>query len=93
MQQAADNGAFFTGRLMQLCSDFPAVCKEVRGKGLMLGLELNQDAAPVVAAMRDRGFLLNATDTTVLRFVPPLIITRDQIRETVEALREVLGKI
>ena len=93
MQQAADNGAFFTGRLMQLCSDFPTICKEVRGKGLMLGLELTQDAAPVVAAMRDRGFLVNATDTTVLRFVPPLIITRDQIRETIDALRDVLGKM
>jgi acetylornithine/N-succinyldiaminopimelate aminotransferase len=91
MQQVADNGAFFTGRLMQLCSDFHTICKEVRGKGLMLGMELAQDGTPFVAAMRERGILINCTDTTVLRFVPPLIITRDQIRETVDALRSVLA--
>jgi acetylornithine/N-succinyldiaminopimelate aminotransferase len=89
MQQVADNGAFFTGRLMQLCSDFPTICKEVRGKGLMLGLELTQDGSAVVAALRDRGILVNCTDTTVLRFVPPLIVSRDQIRETIDTLRAV----
>jgi acetylornithine aminotransferase len=91
MQTVADNGAFFTGRLMQLCSDFPDICREVRGQGLMLGLELSRDAAPVVSAMRERGVLVNATDTTVLRFVPPLIVSRDQIRETVDALRNVFA--
>ncbi len=91
MQQVTDNGAFFTGRLMQLCSDFPSLCKEVRGKGLMLGLELAHDGGPVVAAMRDRGILVNCTDTTVLRFVPPLIVSRDQIRETVDTLRSVFA--
>jgi|GEM_PF-1594470 len=91
MQQVTDNGAFFTGRLMQLCSDFPAICKETRGKGLMLGLELAHDGAPVVAAMRERGILINCTDTTVLRFLPPLIVTRDQIRETIDVLRSVLA--
>jgi acetylornithine/succinyldiaminopimelate/putrescine aminotransferase len=91
MQQVTDNGAFFTGRLMQLCSDFPSLCKEVRGKGLMLGLELSQDGTPFVTALREQGILVNCTDTTVLRFVPPLIITRDQIRQTVDTLRSVLA--
>lgn len=89
MQQVAENGAFFMGRLMQLCSDFHSLCKEARGKGLMLGLELARDGNPVVAAMRERGILINCTDTTVLRFVPPLIITRDEILQTIDALRDV----
>jgi acetylornithine/succinyldiaminopimelate/putrescine aminotransferase len=89
MQQVAENGAFFMGRLMQLASDFHSLCKEARGKGLMLGLELLRDGTPVVAAMREKGILINCTDTTVLRFVPPLIVTRDEILATIDALREV----
>ncbi len=91
MQQVTDNGAYFTGRLMQCCSDFPAICKEARGKGLMLGLELAHDGVPVVNAMRERGILINCTDSTVLRFVPPLIVTRDQIRETIDTLRSIFA--
>ena len=55
----------------------------------MLGLELTRDGNPIVAAMRERRILINCTDTTVLRFVPPLIITPDQVTETIHALRDV----
>jgi acetylornithine/succinyldiaminopimelate/putrescine aminotransferase len=57
----------------------------------MVGLELLVEADPVVAAVRDRGILINATDKTVLRFVPPLIVGAEDIEATVAALREVLG--
>jgi acetylornithine/N-succinyldiaminopimelate aminotransferase len=86
-------GAAFAEALLKLCAEFPSLCTEVRGRGLMLGLELTRDGNPIVAAMRERRILINCTDTTVLRFVPPLIITQDQITETIEALREVFGSL
>jgi len=86
-------GAAFAGALSALSAEFPSLCREVRGRGLMLGLELTRDGNPVVAAMRERKILINCTDTTVLRFVPPLIITPDQVTETIEGLRDVFGTL
>jgi acetylornithine/N-succinyldiaminopimelate aminotransferase len=84
--------ALLTG-LRGLVGEFPVIAKEARGLGLMVALELHAEADPVVIAMRKRGFLLNATDKTVLRFVPPLIITEDEIDTTITALREVFGEM
>lgn len=57
----------------------------------MAGLELHVEADPVVALMRDRGILLNATDKTVVRFVTPLIVGAAEIERTVAVLGEVLA--
>jgi acetylornithine aminotransferase len=89
--RAAAMGALLLGGLRELAAEFPSQVKEARGLGLMVGLELLVEADPVVAAMRDRGILINATDKTVLRFVPPLIVGAEDIEMTVAALREVLG--
>ena len=93
VQHAAAMGTLFLSLLRDVVSDFPLLCKEVRGKGLMIGLELTREADPVVAAMRDRGILINGTDKSVLRFVPPLIVTTEEIHWTVTTLREVLSEI
>ncbi len=63
---------------------------EVRGKGLMVGVELDIDAAPVIAAAYDRGILLVNAGPNVLRLVPPLIISEEQIGFVVGAIGEVL---
>jgi len=89
---AREVGQYFLEQLQELATAFPARVKEARGLGLMVALELTGEADPVVAAMRDRGILINATDKTVLRFVPPLIVTRAEIDATVAALREVLAR-
>ena len=57
----------------------------------MLGMELNRDAEPVVVAMREKGILINGTDQTVLRFLPPLIVQEEHIEETVKELRGILS--
>ncbi len=56
-----------------------SVIKEVRGLGLMWGLELAAEGAPVVAACRERGLLLNCTQGNVIRLLPPLIITPQEL--------------
>ncbi|MCC6397021.1 MAG: aspartate aminotransferase family protein [Bacteroidetes bacterium] len=93
MQHATEMGNLLLSRLRDCSSAFPKLCKEVRGVGLMVGLELTVEAEPVVAGMRERGILINGTDKTVLRFVPPLIVNAAEINRTVDTLREVLSGV
>lgn len=67
---------------------------EVRGRGLMVGVELTElKAAAVVAACRDRGLLINGLGDTTLRMVPPLIITRADADEALDTLAHVIGDL
>ncbi len=90
---AAQTGRFLLDQLKGLATSFPGLVCEVRGLGLMAGLELDREAEPVVEAMRDRGILINGTDRTVLRFLPPLIVEQAEIELTVQTLREVLNSL
>jgi acetylornithine/N-succinyldiaminopimelate aminotransferase len=64
--------------------------KEVRAKGLMYGLELDRPAYPTVEAALRKGLLINATQDTVLRLLPPYITTESEVDETVRILKDVL---
>ena len=57
------------------------IVKEVRGAGLIWGLELTREAAPVVPAALSRGVVVNRTAETVVRLLPPLVITAEEIDE------------
>jgi predicted acetylornithine/succinylornithine family transaminase len=65
--------------------------REARGRGLMWGLDLNEVAAPVVAAARDHHLLILTAGPTVIRIVPPLTITREELERGVTILEEVLA--
>ena len=78
-------GQYFTDRLLDLKSKYTFV-REVRGKGLLLGLDLNRDGVSVVKACMERGFLINCTQEHVLRFIPPLIIQEGQIDSLIACL-------
>ncbi len=84
-------GHFFKQQLEKL-NERHKVIKEVRGRGLMLAVELNIPAAPIVAACLEKGYLINAVQEKVLRFLPPLTITREPISSFVSTLDEVLEK-
>ncbi len=86
-QQAAETGAWFMEEVRARADEFPGL-KEVRGKGLMIGIEFAFETKPLVQEMLDRGILANATAGHVLRLVPPLIISRDELRQVLDALRE-----
>lgn len=66
---------------------------EVRGRGLMLGLPLPRPADPIVAAAREAGLLINCTQSTVLRFLPPYILTQAHVDEASGILKEVLANL
>jgi acetylornithine aminotransferase/acetylornithine/N-succinyldiaminopimelate aminotransferase len=84
-------GAYFRGRLDELGS--LSVVKEVRGRGLMLAVDLNVPGKDIVKQLLEQGFIINCTHDTVLRFLPPFVITTKQIDKFVKALRAILEKL
>jgi ornithine--oxo-acid transaminase len=76
VERSRELGAYFKKRLQRIESDS---IKEVRGKGLFIGMELNVPARPFCEALRDRGILCKETHETVIRFAPPLVITKEEI--------------
>jgi acetylornithine/succinyldiaminopimelate/putrescine aminotransferase len=68
----------------------PEAIKEIRGMGLMVGAELSFNGKAVAAKMLERGYLMNCTHDTVLRFLPPYIIRKPEIKEMLANLEEVL---
>ena len=80
-----------TQRLQKLKERFPFV-RGIRGKGLILGLELEMDGSKIVEACMQEGLLINSTAYKVLRFVPPLIITEREIDRGLGILEKVLAR-
>ncbi len=87
-----EKGEYFEEQLKKLASIFPMV-KEVRGRGLMLGFEVPGKAKKITEEMLKEGVLVNACNDDTVRFLPPLIITQEEIDEGVEALKKVLERI
>src|SRR5258707_2458347 len=85
-------GKHFEERLRAIAAAHPIV-KEVRGAGLMLGLELSRDAAAVVPAGLERGVVVNRTAETVVRLLPPLNITQAELDEGLDRLEGALGAV
>jgi len=77
-------------KLHELKSSF-AVIKDVRGRGLIIGMELSIEGADIVKECMNRGLLINCTGGNILRFVPPFIITERNIDTAVGILGEVLS--
>jgi acetylornithine/LysW-gamma-L-lysine aminotransferase len=88
--RSAETGAYFKARLCAI--DSPLI-REVRGLGLMIGVDLRVRAMPVVKRLMDEGILVLTAGTTVLRFLPPLLITREQIDNVVSALEMILNDL
>ena len=90
MRRVAEVGVFFRKRLRRLQHAHPTIIREVRGMGLMVGVELTFPGKGVVTKMLERGFLLNCTHDLVLRFLPPYLIRKAEITSMVTHLEEVL---
>jgi len=82
-------GAYLRQRLLEMKQEIPLITG-VRGAGLMIGVELAQSGAGVVAACLERGLLTNCTHGTVLRVMPPLNIKREEIDEALAILGEAM---
>jgi len=89
VERSAELGAYFLARLQSLRS---ADIKEVRGKGLWIGLEMRGTARPYCEALKELGVLCKETHDHVIRIAPPLVIQHDEIDWAVEQIQKVVEK-
>jgi acetylornithine aminotransferase len=89
LAEVRENGDYLKGKLARVQAAFPVI-KEIRGLGLMWGLELAGEGAPLVAACRERGLLINCTQGNIIRLLPPLIVSRAELDQGVEILTAAL---
>ncbi|MGH9470212.1 MAG: aspartate aminotransferase family protein [Terriglobia bacterium] len=90
LEHVREVGNFFRQQLLELQRDVPVI-RAVRGDGLMLAAELSVPGKSVVDDALAAGFLMNCTQGSVLRFLPPLIIEEHHVRELIAALRPILA--
>lgn len=85
-------GSYFRERLEELGKRYGFI-RDVRGLGLIWGLELDRPGAPVVEGCMKKGFLINCIQDRVLRFIPPLIVKKEEIDLLIRALHEVMDEL
>ena len=92
LDHIASIGGHFLTRLRELQAKYPAII-DVRGLGFMIGVELNSEslAKSILAGMMEHQILINRTHETVLRFLPPFLITREHVDQTIAALNDLLA--
>lgn len=91
--EVAKKGRYFKEGLEKIMAAHPDKCSDVRGLGLMLGLDLKVKPSDVIARCREKGLLVCSAGYTVLRFVPPLVIDYCDIDEALSIVDEVLSEI
>ena len=79
-------GEYFKSELQKI--NHPAI-KEVRGRGLFIGVELHESARPFCEALKEKGLLCKETHDAVIRFAPPLVITKEELDEALNRIRSV----
>jgi acetylornithine/N-succinyldiaminopimelate aminotransferase len=88
----AETGDFFKEKLQALKEKYAFIC-EVRGEGLILGMELAFPCREIVNQCLEAGFIINCTSERVLRFLPPYIITKKEINRFIKALDKILSGV
>ena len=91
VEKVAQKGEYFIGELIKLQAKYPDKVKEVRGRGLILGMELTSEGRPVVEHCLVNRVIVNCTAGSVIRIVPPLIISKEEIDLVVAALDKALA--
>lgn len=92
LDQCIRMGEYLREKLEHLKKEFPSLIVDIRGLGLLLGMEMTRDCEPIVKACLERGVLLNCASGNVLRFMPPLIVQQKDIDHLIEILEEVFEK-
>ena len=93
LENVKEVSAYLREQLEALKEQFPQVIKEIRGRGLMLGVEMSILAVDVEKECINEGMLIVAAGANVLRFVPPLIITKENVDEAIQILKKALMKL
>ena len=89
VKKSEENGQYLKEQLANLSNAHDCIV-EARGHGLMVGLELNYECGDLVAKAQQKGVLINVANGTVIRLVPPLVITKEEIDKVVSVIDEIL---
>lgn len=93
LDQSKRMGEYLRKELKNLQKEFPSVIIDVRGKGLLIGMELTRDCSSIVKACMEKGLLLNCTAGNVLRFTPALIVQEKDIDHMLDILGNVINSL
>ena len=91
-RRAEEMGKYFREKLLELQTKYSPI-KEIRGAGLMIGVEIEFGGQEIVQSCLNKGLLINCTAGNVLRFLPPLIIGRQEIEQSITVLDEVMAQL
>lgn len=91
-KEADTKGAWIVRRLIEMAGKYPMI-KEIRGLGLMIGVQLDRPAGPLVKTLLEQGVIANATAEFVLRLVPPLNIPQKDLDEVMDKLEKIIENI
>jgi ornithine--oxo-acid transaminase len=92
-ERAKEMGNYFIKRLKEIAEKRTKVpIKDVRGKGLLIAVEFTENARQIVEELKENGILVKDTHSTIIRFAPPLVITKDDIDRAIEIIEKVFVK-
>jgi acetylornithine/succinyldiaminopimelate/putrescine aminotransferase len=92
LEDIREKGDYFETKLLMLKEKYSFIV-DVRGEGLMLGMQLDFPARDIVNRCLEAGFIINVTSDNVLRFLPPYIITKKEIGKFIKALDQIFSEV
>ncbi len=92
LERVRELGEFFMNGLREIATAHPKI-KEVRGRGLMMGVEFDEPVSPLVNQLLGQGIICGSAGPNVLRFLPPLIIGKEELAQALNALQQALGAL
>jgi predicted acetylornithine/succinylornithine family transaminase len=93
LENCCSMGDYFMHGLESLKQRFPSIIKTVRGKGLIVGMELNIEGKEIVSTCLKQGIIINCTLDKILRFLPPLIVKKQEIDRCLKMLESIFAKL
>ncbi|MCL5023824.1 MAG: acetylornithine transaminase [Nitrospirae bacterium] len=93
LDQCRRMGKYLVNGLEEIKKEYPSVITDIRGRGLLAGMELTRECGAIVKACMERGVIINCTAGNVLRFTPPLIVQEKEIDHMLDILDDVLGRL
>jgi len=91
-KKSRESGSYFKSSLEKTLKDFNVI-KEIRCKGLMVGIELKKDCMHLAQDALENGLVINITKQNIIRMLPPLIIDKTQLDEIVSILKKIIGEV
>ena len=90
--KAKEKGEYFLKRLNELKAKYPDKVADVRGRGLLVGMETTKPGAPILQSCLKQHIIVNCTVGNVIRMAPPLIVTKEEIDMVIQALDNALAE-